>query len=249
MFDKGGVHRSKNPVEVTISLTDGELFDASVFLRVDERLIDLLNDPRAFIPVKREDGPAVILAKTSIVSIVERVSAAGHQFGEDHPDASDEPHEFFLESPADERSEETSASQRPPSADDIRTRLKDEGDADETDGDFAGPIGSGGPDEGRTGANGKAQRPRRAFDPYRTLRVSRNATDAEVRRAYKARIKAVHPDTFSGLEVDDELSRAAILATQKVNTAYNRIMRQRREAEQNAAGARASDGASDEDAA
>ncbi|MEZ5916981.1 MAG: hypothetical protein R3C40_05365 [Parvularculaceae bacterium] len=52
----------------------------------------------------------------------------------------------------------------------------------------------------------------------------RPATVEEVRRAYKVRIKAVHPDTLSGLELDDDIAKAAILAAQRVNYAYRQIM-------------------------
>ncbi len=64
-------------------------------------------------------------------------------------------------------------------------------------------------------------------DPYSLLRVSPDAGADEIRAAYKARIKAVHPDTLASLGLDEEITRAAILTTQKVNLAYQKIMRER----------------------
>ena len=40
-------------------------------------------------------------------------------------------------------------------------------------------------------------------------------------------MKAVHPDTIASLDLDDDLARAALLAAQKVNYAYKKIMRER----------------------
>ncbi len=68
---------------------------------------------------------------------------------------------------------------------------------------------------------------KKSFDPYEMLRVSPSATPAEIRAAYKARIKAVHPDAIAPLGLDEDLTKAAILATQKVNYAYQKIMRER----------------------
>jgi hypothetical protein len=159
MFEKSAAARPKTEVSVTMSLHGDELFDGKVFLKNDERLIDLLNDPRAFIPVRREDGATVIVAKANIVSIVEKA-------------------------PPDQETKE------PP----------------------------------------EKEKRRPSFDPYKVLRLSPDASIEDVRKAYKARIKAVHPDTLSGLELDDEIAKAAVLAAQKVNYAYQRILRDRQNA-------------------
>lgn len=63
--------RHKNQAEVTIRLAGEEPFEAIVFLSIGDRLIDLLNDDRNFIPVRRTDGQTIIVAKTQIVSIIE----------------------------------------------------------------------------------------------------------------------------------------------------------------------------------
>ncbi|MEO1135840.1 MAG: DnaJ domain-containing protein [Pseudomonadota bacterium] len=65
------------------------------------------------------------------------------------------------------------------------------------------------------------------FDAYATLRIAPSASDDEIRTAYKARMKAVHPDSLASLGLDEEISKAAVLASQKVNYAYQKIMRER----------------------
>ena len=175
MTEKGaGGARRKLEVAVTMSLAHDEIFSGSVFLDADERLIDLLNDDRAFIPVRRDDGATVIVAKSNIVSIVER-NVATEANGRDEAQGADH---FHAESAEQEKSE--------------------------------------------------PERPRRTFDPYKVLRIAPDATIEEIRRAYKARIKAVHPDTLSGLELDDEIQKAAMTAAQRVNFAYNKILKDRR---------------------
>lgn len=68
---------------------------------------------------------------------------------------------------------------------------------------------------------------KKSFDPYAMLRISPEAGPEEIRAAYKARIKAVHPDALAFLDLDEDIKKAAILATQKVNYAYQKIMKDR----------------------
>ena len=63
--------RQKNQATVKVTLVGGEPFDGVVFLTFGDRLIDLLNDARNFIPIKKTDGSVVIVAKQQVVSIVE----------------------------------------------------------------------------------------------------------------------------------------------------------------------------------
>lgn len=72
-------------------------------------------------------------------------------------------------------------------------------------------AGSGSGDRARVGA---------AFDDgptreeaYRTLGLESDASDDEIRRAYRAKVKEVHPDTDSGDEA----------AFKRVNRAYERL--------------------------
>ena len=156
MFDKAnGGFRHKNERSVRLLLVGGEPINATIFHVNGERLTDLLNDPRAFIPVRTEDAGMMIVAKTQIVSILE------------------------LET--------------------------------ETINDDAGSSKPNGP----------------SFDAYAMLRIDKNATHDEIRAAYKARIKSVHPDSIASLGLDEELGKAALLATQKLNYAYRKVMRER----------------------
>lgn len=61
-------------------------------------------------------------------------------------------------------------------------------------------------------------------DPYKVLGISPNATDAQVKEAYRALAKKYHPDNYIGNPIAD-------LATEKmkeINEAYDTIMAQRR---------------------
>lgn len=171
MFDKQNhTFRHVNCADVRVAMTGREPFNAVVYLTLGQRLSDLLNDARHFIPVRLESGETMIAAKSQIVSIteIESVAEAGA------PDVA----------PAKNRAA-----------------------------------------------------PRREFDPYAVLRISPDADLDAVRAAYKTRMKAVHPDTVAGLGLDDDLARAALLAAQKVNFAYKKIMRERAEAAPDAAAA------------
>lgn len=184
MFDRSTQSRHKHAVRVRMTMAGSEPFDASVFLKIDERLIDLLNDSRTFIPIRRDDGAMMIVAKSNIISIIESPT-------EDAPLSGSSPEPECAEPPKpdDPQPEEPATAPEPP------------------------------------------PRPRRVIDPYEVLRVDRNASIEEVKKAYKARIKAVHPDTIASFDLDEDLSRAAHQSTQKVNQAYDRIMRERQQTE------------------
>ena len=72
MFEKSGSFRSKFAMPVTMQLAGHDAFEGAVYVRPDERLMDLLNDDRKFIPVIGPDDEMMIIAKTNIVSIIER---------------------------------------------------------------------------------------------------------------------------------------------------------------------------------
>ncbi|MAW82592.1 MAG: hypothetical protein CMI63_20340 [Parvularcula sp.] len=168
-FDsKQKTYRHRNEVDVVLTLSTSDTpVAATMFLSLGERASDLLNDDRAFIPVRLGDGDTMIIAKSQIASIVE---AAGGK-------------------PANGKSKIY--------GEDFSTHAK------------------------------KEEAPSKTFDPYAMLRIQPTASDQEVRAAYKARMKAVHPDTFASLGLDEEIAKAAVLATQKVNYAYQKIMRDR----------------------
>lgn len=170
--------RQKEPNAVTIETVGGASFDGIVYVALGHRLADLLNDERHFIPVHRDDGSFIMLAKSQIVSILE---------------LNVEPDVFESEKPEPETVSEP-AEEKP--------------------------------------AN-------RKFDPYVLLKVSPTASTEEIRAAYKARIKLVHPDSVASLGLEEDLAQAALRATQKLNFAYQKIMRERENESAEAAEARA----------
>ena len=64
-------------------------------------------------------------------------------------------------------------------------------------------------------------------DPYKVLGVSPNATDEQVKEAYRALARKYHPDNF----VDNPLSDLAGEKMQEINEAYDEIMKLRRNAQ------------------
>ncbi|MEL7485886.1 MAG: DnaJ domain-containing protein [Pseudomonadota bacterium] len=160
MFAKSGVDRSKTEIDVVLALSgEAKPQEASVFVAHGERVTDLLNDSRGFIPVRLDAGDVAVIAKSTILSITEK-----NQMRED---------DAF-----EDTTDETAA----------RTRT---------------------------------------FDPYEVLRIARDADLEAVRRAYKMRIKAVHPDAVAALDLDEDLKRAAQRAAQRVNHAYKAILKER----------------------
>jgi len=168
MFEKTTSFRQTNQVDIELTLAGQEPFESAVYLMVGARVTDLLNDDRSFIPVQGPEGGVMVVAKSQIISIIER-------------DAGFDP---------DAEEEETASTAK------------------------------------------------KSFDPYKALRIDPAAPFDEIRNAYKKRMKAVHPDSIAALDLDEDLARAAVLATQKVNYAYKMIIKQRR-AESKKAGAAA----------
>ena len=69
-------------------------------------------------------------------------------------------------------------------------------------------------------------------DPYQVLGISRNATDDEVKEAYRAMARKYHPDNYG----DNPLSDLAQEKMQEINEAYDAIIRERRSGNANAGG-------------
>ncbi len=56
--------------EVEVTLTDGTVLQANFFRNPSERIIDLLNDDRAFLPLADKDGVVAFITKSAIWKIV-----------------------------------------------------------------------------------------------------------------------------------------------------------------------------------
>ncbi len=59
--------RTKLRVGVEITLIDGSRMSGNLFLNIDERLLDLINDGRAFVPFEDTSGAVSMLSKTTII--------------------------------------------------------------------------------------------------------------------------------------------------------------------------------------
>lgn len=201
MFEKSATARHKNEHRVIVALTGQPPFAAYVFLKVGERLIDLLNDQRQFIPIKRADGATMIASKQNIVSIIEQ------------------PEEEPQEAPAPDPKAASPEQTADPAADPGGP-------------DAGGPSEKAGsrPNEAAPEDDGASARKRRRFDPYEILRISKDAGPEEIRRAYHARMKQVHPDAIASLDLGEDLERAANITARRLNRAYEMLMREKAQA-------------------
>ena len=66
---EGKVLRTKLKVEVEITLIDGSRMSGNLFLNRDERVLDLFNDRRAFVPFEDASGAVSVLSKTTIIRV------------------------------------------------------------------------------------------------------------------------------------------------------------------------------------
>ena len=64
-------------------------------------------------------------------------------------------------------------------------------------------------------------------EAYRLLGVSKEATDAEVKKAYRKQMSANHPDRLIAKGVPEEMIKIATQKTQKIKKAYDDICRAR----------------------
>jgi len=62
-----------------------------------------------------------------------------------------------------------------------------------------------------------------AFDPYRVLGLTQDATLAEVRKAYLGLTKKYHPDQYSQVVLPEDVAEYMSAVFSQANTAYNLI--------------------------
>lgn len=68
--------RFKEPVPIIVTCTNGNEFQGNVYIEPTQRLSDLMNDHRAFLPVQQDHGGTVVIAKTSILWVNETIPSA-----------------------------------------------------------------------------------------------------------------------------------------------------------------------------
>jgi len=66
-----------------------------------------------------------------------------------------------------------------------------------------------------------------AADPYEVLGLTRDATDAEVKKAYRKRSREYHPDTLIAQGLPQEFIDLATEKMAVINTSYDRIEKER----------------------
>ena len=60
-------------------------------------------------------------------------------------------------------------------------------------------------------------------DPYKVLNVARNASDEEIKKAYRTLARKYHPDNYAGGDLADLASEKM----KEINEAYDQIQKER----------------------
>ncbi len=61
--------KPKSKVQVELVLSDGTALKGSLFLSVQQRILDSLNDERAFVPFEDAENVLTVLNKSAIIHI------------------------------------------------------------------------------------------------------------------------------------------------------------------------------------
>ena len=69
MYSSSNLVKQKLMAEVEVTMSDGSTMIGNFFLNPQERIVDMLNDDRQFLPFANEDGTVTVIAKAAIHSI------------------------------------------------------------------------------------------------------------------------------------------------------------------------------------
>ncbi len=69
MYSSSSLVKHKLIAEVEVTMSDGSSVRGNFFLNPQERIVDMLNDDRRFLPFADEEGIIIVLAKSAINSI------------------------------------------------------------------------------------------------------------------------------------------------------------------------------------
>lgn len=69
MFATNSNVTQKVKTEVELVLTDGTVLNGEMFMHADQRVLDLVNDDRKFVPFASFDGPVSVINKVVIARI------------------------------------------------------------------------------------------------------------------------------------------------------------------------------------
>ena len=64
---KGFIQKDRYPV--LIKMVDGEIAEGFVFMQQDERLVDMMNDDRTFLPFETHERQIYVINKATISKI------------------------------------------------------------------------------------------------------------------------------------------------------------------------------------
>ena len=69
MYASSSLVKQKLKTEVEVTMADGSVLRGNFFLNPQERIVDMLNDDRRFLPFSDESGVVTVVSKAAINSI------------------------------------------------------------------------------------------------------------------------------------------------------------------------------------